>query len=295
MNRRPVPLNAEQQHQLLLQIAQSIASVASPGWRQVRADYRAMGRHVEVDVVVTGSDGTPVLVSPPGQVMPLLGSLRSAAYRRGRGTWFGMSIVVAPSGPLEVEYLTDAEPYWRRDPPVQAYRDELEFFPRDAEFLPDWLRQAAEGGQEVATDLGTSTEPHAVPEAGLGNSSGELRMSKVYDGLGGDGRPVVNRSPLDPAEKGRVLDYLGGAPVVLAARSYGTDAFDPGRPPSVPLTFRTDGVWVWPGAVAYYLREHDVAPDSELLAHIRRRDYAVPDVGEDARQRAAELVTGQER
>ncbi len=82
--------------------------------------------------------------------------------------------------------------------------------------------------------------------------------------------------------------------MVLAARSYDTDAFDPGRAPSVPLTFRTDGSWVWPGAVAYYLREHDIAPDPELLAHIRRREYAVPEVGEDARQRAVNLITGQQ-
>ena len=50
-----------------------------------------------------------------------------------------------------------------------------------------------------------------------------------------------------------VAPQPGTAPVVLAARSNGDDAFAPGRTDVVPLNFRTDGSWVWPGAVAYYL------------------------------------------
>lgn len=66
--------------------------------------------------------------------------------------------------------------------------------------------------------------------------------------------------------------------MILAARSYDKDLHNPERPPTVPLHFLTDGSWVWPGAVAYYLREHHIAPDLELLTRIRARNYAMPDV-----------------
>ncbi|EHR61997.1 hypothetical protein [Saccharomonospora cyanea] len=290
------PLNDRQREELVNRIGALLAGVAPTGWTQLLSEYRSVGKHVEVDVTVFGADGSPVPMRPPAEVVSLLGQLRTGMYEPGRGTWLSAMLTVDPPGTTHADFVHHAQPRWRRTPPPLGFQDELRMHPRDDAHLPAWLRQRAELGSTIGPEQRgrPSTVPLAqAPAAGTGEF-GELRLSKVFDGLGGDGRPVVNRPPLDPAEKDRVLDYLGGAPVVLAARSYDTDAFDRGRPPSVPLTFRTDGAWVWPGAVAYYLREHDVAPDPELLAHIRRRDYAVPDVGEDARQRAVELVTRQE-
>ncbi|WP_425388723.1 hypothetical protein [Amycolatopsis jejuensis] len=119
-----------------------------------------------------------------------------------------------------------------------------------------------------------------------------MRTPRVYDGLDDAGHPVVEREPLSPEERERVLAYLDDAPVILASRSNDTDAFDPSRTDVVPLNFRTDGRWVWPGAVAYYLRVHEIAPDPELVAHIRAAGFAVPEVGEPAQELAVEAVTG---
>ncbi|MFD0540822.1 hypothetical protein ACFQY7_50440 [Actinomadura luteofluorescens] len=44
----------------------------------------------------------------------------------------------------------------------------------------------------------------------------------------------------------------------------------------MPLTFHTDGTWVWSGAVAYYLTEHGVPPEPDLVAHIRAAGSASP-------------------
>ncbi len=296
MTNTSAPMNDRQRDELVNRIGMSLAEIAPAGWSQIQCEYRAVGKHVEADVTVFGADGSPVPVRPPAEVVSLLGRLRTGMYEPGRGTWLRAMLTVDPPGGVYADFVHHTQPRWRRTPPPLGFQDELRMHPRDDAHLPAWLRQRAGLGSTAGSEQQgrPSTGPIAQAPAMGVDDAGELRLPKVYDGLGGNGRPVVNRPPLDPAEKGRVLDYLGGAPVVLAARSYGTDAFDPGRPPSVPLTFRTDGVWVWPGAVAYYLREHDVAPDPELLAHVRRRDYAVPDVGEDARQRAVELVTGQE-
>lgn len=263
-----------------------LAEIAPAGWTQLLCEYRSVGKHVEVDLLAFGADGSPSPVRPPAEVVSLLGRLRAGMYVQGRGTWLSAMLTVDPPGVVYADFAHHTQPRWRRNPPPVGFQDELRMYPRDDAHLPAWLRQRA--GLASSTGAGRAT---ATPTP---DAPAELRTAKVYDGFGGDGRPVVNRAPLDAVEKDRVLEYLGGAPVVLAARSYDTDAFDPGRAPSVPLTFRTDGSWVWPGAVAYYLREHDIAPDPELLAHIRRREYAVPEVGEDARQRAVNLITGQQ-
>jgi hypothetical protein len=123
-------------------------------------------------------------------------------------------------------------------------------------------------------------------------SSAHMRTPRIHDGFNQSGRPVVRRVPLSDEERERVLNYLDGAPVVLAARGYGADAFDPDGAPNVPLNFRTDGNWVWPGAVAYYLRVHSVTPDPDLVEHIRARQFVVPEVDEPAREMAIAAITG---
>lgn len=278
MSQPPAPLGPRQRQHLLGQIATALASAAPPGWRQLRAEYRAAGRHVEADLVVTGPDGTPGPVPPSPQAVQLLGTLRAGMYQPGRGTWLAAAVVVLPGAPPRTEFAIDEEPRWRRVPPPIGFQDELRFFPREDRFVPGWLRRraAGEGPGQAASDA----------EYGL-------RTPRVYDGLDEQGRPVVNRPPLPRAERDRMLGYLSTAPVVLAARSYDTDAFAPDREPGVPLNFRTDGTWVWPGAVVYHLREHGVAPDPELAAHIRARGFALPEVSEPARELAIATVTGQ--
>ncbi|TVT36661.1 ferredoxin, partial [Amycolatopsis rhizosphaerae] len=41
------PLRPEQQRELVGQVGAVVASQVSPGWRQLRVEYRAAGRHVE--------------------------------------------------------------------------------------------------------------------------------------------------------------------------------------------------------------------------------------------------------
>jgi hypothetical protein len=278
MNQPPGPLTVEQQRSLVWRIGQVLAAGAPPGWRQLRVEYRAAGRHIEADVLVTGPQGLPRAVPPSADILRLLGSLRTGMYQPGRGTWLGAILVFDPANAPVVEFLPDVEPPWRREPPPMGFQDELRFFPRAERFIPPWLRLRA--------GLATATSPAE-------DASG-MRVPRVYDGLDETGRPVVARAPLPPAERERVLEYLDGAPVVLAARTYDTDAFDPDRPAAVPLNFRTDGSWIWPGAVAYYLREHEVAPDPELLTHIRALRFTMPEVGEPAKALALAAITGEQ-
>jgi hypothetical protein len=61
------------------------------------------------------------------------------------------------------------------------------------------------------------------------------------------------------------------------------------------MTFHTDGVWIWNGAVGYYLRVHGIAPEPDLVEHIRARGFQVPDVPGDVRSSAVDIITGADR
>ncbi|MGW4244235.1 hypothetical protein [Nocardia sp. NPDC004722] len=117
------------------------------------------------------------------------------------------------------------------------------------------------------------------------------RMAKVYDGKDDQGRPVVNRPELEGNSRVAVLAYLESAPIVLAARSFDQDEFAPADR-DVPLTFRTDGVWIWAGAVSHYLNKHGLMPEPELVQHIVSRGFRVGTVDEAAKDAAIKVITG---
>jgi len=313
MTTPPGPLGPDQQRAIVERIGRGLAGLVPPGWRQVRVDYRAAGRHVECDVCVTTPDGVVHPVPAPPELLTDLAELRAGMYRPGTGTWLSATLAFDPAGGVHTGYADDPEPAWRRFPPPIGFQDELRLFPRADRHVPAWLRTraglppmggagpapaSAAAGPDAsqlhpAASLGSAGTPPPGVADPLAETAADVRTPRIYDGLDDAGRPVVERERLGPDERERVLAYLEAAPAVLASRSFGTDAFDPARTDVVPMVFRTDGSWTWPGAVAYYLREHDVPPDPQLLSHIRGRRFAVPEVGEPERQIALAAITGE--
>jgi hypothetical protein len=123
-------------------------------------------------------------------------------------------------------------------------------------------------------------------------TASEMRQARVFDGTGADGRPYVRRALVRPEDLDRVLAYLENAPIVLAARGYDADELDSSRGSNVPMTFHTDGEWIWPGSVAYYLREHEIPPEPEFLIHIGERGFELPEVDDRTRDVAVSIITG---
>ena len=51
---------------------------------------------------------------------------------------------------------------------------------------------------------------------------------------------------------------------------------DPECPVVVPAGYATDGTWIWSAALRYYVSRHGLAPEPDLLAHIRGHGYRAP-------------------
>ncbi|TPW76684.1 hypothetical protein [Schumannella sp. 10F1B-5-1] len=103
------------------------------------------------------------------------------------------------------------------------------------------------------------------------------RVARVFDGHR-DGipsfapeRPVI----VDQAERDALLTLLrSGSVLVHASRPLRDDLGD--LDAAVPADLRSDGTWIWSDAVAYYLEHHWIAPDTELVAHLRAAGPAAP-------------------
>jgi hypothetical protein len=105
-------------------------------------------------------------------------------------------------------------------------------------------------------------------------------------------KPELVRSE-DPALTQRVLGFLGGGGTVLRSPGLTEDLVDPSLPPRVPLGYASDGEWIWPLEMAYYLDRHAILPDKEFLDHMRERGFEAPEPGPEALAEASRLLRGE--
>ena len=273
---QPTQLTPTEQDALVKQIGLAMLRVAPEDWEQLTVDYRAVGRYAESTGQVTYSDGGTDSWTMPADLQGLFARLRGGMYREGRGTWFNARYKLDHPSSYNLEYDRE-EPGWDMPPPPQAYPDDMRMFPRTDDNVPEWLRR------RLAAAPPPQGPPPGTPMPDRAPGPPRFRVARVFDGPGEDGRPSVNRPQVDEMDIQDILDYLDNGPLVGPARGYDTDRLDPNGQQSVPVAFHTDGTWIWPAAVNYFLREHDIAPEPDLVEHIRRMRFQLPQVDEATR------------
>jgi len=229
----PEPVMAQaEQDQLTRQVGRALLTVAGADWQQIRAEYRSAGRHIEVDVLVKGPDGVERTVRPPQEVVDGFGRLRQGMYRPGRGTWLSALYLLDPPSSFSAEFEPDVEPRWRRVPPPIGFADELRFFPRGDEHIPDWLRQRAglppapDAAVEQSAATGPSGPSTGAGTAGPGPGGAHDPGVAAPPGPGGPHGPGMRPGP--PARPG-VPAGPGGLPTRTPG---GSPMGQPGRPPA---------------------------------------------------------------
>jgi len=115
------------------------------------------------------------------------------------------------------------------------------------------------------------------------NDGPPFKLARVFDSAHADTGPgfhPLHRTVADPAERDRLLAYLTSGTPVLITTARAADVLRPASGPVVPTGFRTDGEWIWTDSVAWYLEQHGLAPDEDLVAHIDARWQAGDPAGE---------------
>ncbi|RSM36223.1 DUF4237 domain-containing protein [Amycolatopsis balhimycina DSM 5908] len=264
-------LNATEQDTLVKQIGLALLRAAPRDWRKVTAEYRAVGRYHELTGEIVTEDGTVHEWLATHDIATLFGRLRGGMYRDGRGTWFNARYQLDHPSSYNLEYNRD-EPVWNLAPPPQAYSDELRMFPRTEENVPEWLIRRMSG-------LGPEQPgPH-------------FRIARIFDTVGPAGRPVINRPDLEVDEQDRLLEYLEHAPLVVPERGYDIDRLAATPEATVPVAFHSDGQWIWPAAVNFYLHKYGVSPEPDLVEHVRSVGFSLPPIDEPTLQAAAAYLT----
>jgi len=116
-----------------------------------------------------------------------------------------------------------------------------------------------------------------------------VSIARVFDGANPSGEPFFAPDhPIvaDPAERARLVTFLNDGTAILLSASHETDRITPSRGAVVPLSFRTDGAWIWTDAVTYYLETYGLRPDPGLCDHIAAAGYRCPEVDDQAAHHA---------
>jgi hypothetical protein len=106
-----------------------------------------------------------------------------------------------------------------------------------------------------------------------------IRVAVLFDAVDEAGGPgfAPDHPWLGADERDDVLAYLDEGALLLATTTEMDDVVEPARG-GVPMSFRTDGRFIWTEAVAYYLANYRLAPEPALLEHIRARGYKMAEV-----------------
>lgn len=76
----------------------------------------------------------------------------------------------------------------------------------------------------------------------------------------------------------KVLGYLEHGHLLMVAPAVLIDLLSEEQKYIGTLTIQTDGVWAWPGDLAYYIQHYDVSLPEGFLHHMENRGWDVVDV-----------------
>lgn len=83
------------------------------------------------------------------------------------------------------------------------------------------------------------------------------------------------------SELEKISSYLyEGVPLIICTGLV-EDVINPEKGSAGVPSFLTDGVWVWPGDLAYYVKQYMLKLPESFLSHIKDNNYKVPIVEDE--------------
>ena len=255
-------------------ITAALTAAVPAEWQEIRVRCDSISSREDLTTTLVAPDGEEYHWLPPMMVDQWFRRLRAITYGYPHGAWYRADYVLKRGERPTLAFDMQSEPDWRtfRDNRFEFarydFRNDFVQFPRHRDSMPAWYL-------ETAIELQRAELPARVVDDRPPRSP-ELELARLWDAIGADGKPVVYRTPVIPAEKEALLEYLNSGHVVLESRGLAPDVLAAGEPEKVPMVFLTDGRWVWPGAVAFYLEHYDIAPETQFLGHIRAQGWQLP-------------------
>lgn len=90
----------------------------------------------------------------------------------------------------------------------------------------------------------------------------------------------------------QTVAYLRSGAALMYSDRLVRDVIDAAHPIIGTLEILTDGDWIWPSDLAYYVERHGLRVPDEFLARMRSYDWRCPTVSDDERREALGTIPG---
>jgi hypothetical protein len=98
-----------------------------------------------------------------------------------------------------------------------------------------------------------------------------------------------------PSElKDRVVHYLEAGHALAATPGWVDDVLKPDNKHIGSPNLMTDGEWMWPLDLAYYVRQYSAAPPAEFIRHMELSQWSPKPVTKEQSSRLIDELLGQE-
>jgi hypothetical protein len=94
-------------------------------------------------------------------------------------------------------------------------------------------------------------------------------------------RDFIDKQSPDYHDKDQLAKYLETAQVVATTSRLRFPCVLTGKKFVGSLSYRTNGKWLWPDDLAYYVREHHVRLPTKMVEAIRQSAYKTPVVSDE--------------
>ncbi|PKW18023.1 hypothetical protein [Saccharopolyspora spinosa] len=161
---------------------------------------------------------------------------------------------------------------------VRLYLGEAEPDSDVVELAAEAQHSLVESGVEPRIELfteGTELAPYheaALEKAELVWTAApppRIHLARTFDGADPARGPYFkpDHPRLPHADVARALSFLRAGETVLSSTARMDDVMQPGQAAPVPVSFRSDGTWIWSDSVIYYLERYQLSPEPDLVDH----------------------------
>lgn len=108
---------------------------------------------------------------------------------------------------------------------------------------------------------------------------GFFRELRHGDRTGPSIKEAVRQSPWQ--DEDRLLDYLKAGNLFVASPGVSDDVLDPSKTRVTPFHLYTDGEWIWPYDLVYYIENYHVVVPPEFIEHASEMGWKPPELSRD--------------
>ncbi len=106
------------------------------------------------------------------------------------------------------------------------------------------------------------------------NRVGFFQELKHGDKVGMSLKKAVRNTPSENENK--IVEYLDKGVVLCVTAALVSDVLDESKGIIGNLEILTDGIWVWPSDLLYYVKFYHVVLDASFMEHIKKNEWTIP-------------------